>query len=87
MGGLNIFPFRLSNIVEGHKNIIIYYDNTSETSRVRADMLCVVRIDMRRGDNVAVELADASLLPESLGLPPILTIMALAKRISKIILQ
>lgn len=36
-------------------------------------------------DNLYV--ADASLLPESLGLPPILTIMALAKRISKIILQ
>lgn len=30
--------------------------------------------------------ADASLLPQSLGLPPILTIMALAKKISKIII-
>lgn len=34
-------------------------------------------------DNLYV--ADASLLPQSLGLPPILTIMALARRISKII--
>lgn len=33
-------------------------------------------------DNLYV--ADASLLPQALGLPPILTIMALAKRISKI---
>lgn len=32
-------------------------------------------------DNLYV--ADASLLPEALGLPPILTIMALAKRISR----
>ena len=30
-------------------------------------------------------IADASLLPESLGLPPMLTIMALAKRIAKLI--
>lgn len=30
-------------------------------------------------------VADASILPESPGLPPILTIMALAKRISKLI--
>lgn len=37
----------------------------------------------RLPDNLYV--ADASLLPQSLGLPPILTIMALAKRISKII--
>lgn len=36
-------------------------------------------------DNLYV--ADASLLPQSLGLPPILTIMALAKRISKLIIQ
>lgn len=36
-------------------------------------------------DNLYV--ADASLLPQALGLPPILTIMALAKRISKIILS
>lgn len=36
-------------------------------------------------DNLYV--ADASLLPESLGLPPILTIMALARRIAKIIAQ
>jgi len=34
-------------------------------------------------DNLYV--ADASILPQSLGLPPILTIMALAKRIAKII--
>ena len=32
-------------------------------------------------------VADASLLPQSLGLPPMLTIMALAKRISKVIIQ
>lgn len=32
-------------------------------------------------------VADASLLPQSLGLPPMLTIMALAKRISKLIIQ
>lgn len=36
-------------------------------------------------DNVYV--ADATILPQSLGLPPMLTIMALAKRISKIILD
>lgn len=36
-------------------------------------------------DNLYV--ADASLLPQALGLPPMLTIMALAKRISKIILN
>lgn len=36
-------------------------------------------------DNLYV--ADASLLPESLGLPPMLTIMALSKRIAKIILR
>ncbi len=36
-------------------------------------------------DNLYV--ADASLLPQALGLPPILTIMALSKRISKLILQ
>ncbi len=36
-------------------------------------------------DNLYV--ADASLLPESLGLPPILTIMALAKRIAKLIIN
>ncbi len=30
-------------------------------------------------------VADASILPQSLGLPPILTIMAMAKRIAKII--
>lgn len=36
-------------------------------------------------DNLYV--ADASLLPQALGLPPILTIMALAKRIGKLILQ
>ncbi len=36
-------------------------------------------------DNLYV--ADASILPQSLGLPPILTIMALAKRIAKIIIQ
>lgn len=36
-------------------------------------------------DNLYV--ADASLLPHSLGLPPILTIMALAKRISKLIIS
>lgn len=35
-------------------------------------------------DNLYV--ADASLLPRSLGLPPMLTIMALAKRISKVII-
>ncbi|UKK52190.1 GMC oxidoreductase [Prevotella sp. E13-17] len=35
-------------------------------------------------DNLYV--CDASLLPQSLGLPPILTIMALAKRIAKQIL-
>jgi choline dehydrogenase-like flavoprotein len=34
-------------------------------------------------DNLYV--ADASILPQSLGLPPILTIMAMAKRIAKII--
>lgn len=32
-------------------------------------------------------VADASLLPKSLGLPPILTIMALAKRIAKIVIH
>ena len=31
-------------------------------------------------------VADATILPQSLGLPPILTIMALAKRISKLIM-
>ena len=36
-------------------------------------------------DNLYV--CDASLLPQSLGLPPILTIMALAKRITKIIAE
>lgn len=36
-------------------------------------------------DNLYV--ADASLLPQALGLPPILTIMALAKRIAKIIAE
>lgn len=36
-------------------------------------------------DNLYV--ADASLLPKSLGLPPILTIMALAKRIAKIVIH
>ena len=36
-------------------------------------------------DNLYV--ADATLLPQALGLPPMLTIMALAKRISKIISQ
>ncbi|MBR6988287.1 MAG: hypothetical protein IKH95_00440 [Bacteroidaceae bacterium] len=30
-------------------------------------------------------VTDASILPQSLGLPPILTIMAMAKRIAKII--
>ncbi|WP_431356637.1 GMC oxidoreductase [Prevotella communis] len=35
-------------------------------------------------DNLYV--CDASLLPQSLGLPPILTIMALAKRIAKLII-
>ena len=30
---------------------------------------------------------DATILPQSLGLPPILTIMALAKRISRIIIE
>ena len=34
-------------------------------------------------DNVF--LADATLLPESLGNPPILTIMALAKKVAKVI--
>lgn len=29
---------------------------------------------------------DATILPQSLGLPPILTIMALARRISKLIM-
>lgn len=32
-------------------------------------------------------VADATILPQSLGLPPILTIMALAKRISRIIIE
>ncbi len=32
-------------------------------------------------------VADASLIPESLGNPPILTIVALAKRISKLVAQ
>ena len=41
--------------------------------------------DPRLPENVYV--ADATLFPESLGNPPILTIMALAKRISKICLQ
>jgi len=36
-------------------------------------------------DNLYV--ADATILPQSLGLPPILTIMALAKRMAKIIMQ
>lgn len=36
-------------------------------------------------DNLYV--ADASILPQALGLPPILTIMALAKRISKLIIE
>lgn len=36
-------------------------------------------------DNLYV--ADACLLPKSLGLPPILTIMALAKRIAKIVIH
>ena len=36
-------------------------------------------------DNMYV--ADASILPQSLGLPPILTIMALAKRIAKNIIN
>ncbi len=36
-------------------------------------------------DNLYV--ADASLLPQALGLPPILTIMALAKRIAKVIVK
>ena len=36
-------------------------------------------------DNLYV--ADATILPQSLGLPPILTIMALAKRIAKTIMQ
>lgn len=35
---------------------------------------------------VNLYVADASLLPQSLGLPPILTIMAQAKKISKIII-
>ena len=34
-------------------------------------------------DNVYV--ADATILPQALGLPPMLTIMALAKRIAKLI--
>ena len=36
-------------------------------------------------DNLYV--CDATILPQALGLPPILTIMALAKRISKIVTQ
>ncbi|HEX9972145.1 MAG TPA: choline dehydrogenase, partial [bacterium] len=34
-----------------------------------------------------VYVADATLLPKSLGNPPILTIMAMAKRVSKICIQ
>lgn len=35
----------------------------------------------------AIGLVGATIIPQSLGLPPILTIMALAKRISKKIVQ
>ena len=39
------------------------------------------------GSTLTRTFADATILPQALGLPPILTIMALAKRIAKIILD